>query len=79
MLEQCLPIFRDANDSTNESKVLTALADVWDERGDTAQAADLQRQALAVCNRLPNPSDRAISHLLRSPPDRVIPMLLRTC
>ena len=42
--------------------MLSALADVWDERGDTAQAADLQRQALAVCNRLPDPSDRAISH-----------------
>ncbi len=42
--------------------MLSALADVWDERGDTAQAADLERQALAVRNRLPDPSDRAISH-----------------
>ena len=45
-----------------QANVLSSLAQVWDERGDLAQAIGLERQALALRNKLPNPSDRAISH-----------------
>ncbi|MFO1429069.1 MAG: CHAT domain-containing protein [Candidatus Competibacteraceae bacterium] len=62
LLEDCLGVFQEADDLTHQSKVLSALADLWDRRGDLDQALALQRQALAVCNRLSNPVDRAISH-----------------
>ncbi|MCX4239723.1 CHAT domain-containing protein [Paraliomyxa miuraensis] len=62
VLEGCLAEFRKAGDATNENKALSALANLWKERGDLRQAADLERHALAVCNRLPDPADRAISH-----------------
>jgi hypothetical protein len=41
----------------------SALAAIWYERGDITQAVALARQSLMVRNRLPNPADRAISHL----------------
>jgi len=62
VLESCLTEFRKAGDVTGESKALSALADFWSHRGDFRQAADLQRNALAVQNRLPDPEDRANSH-----------------
>ena len=62
VLERCLSTFREAGDLPAESKVLLALAGLWDERGDPEQAVDLQRKALAVCNRHSNLEDRSISH-----------------
>jgi tetratricopeptide (TPR) repeat protein len=61
-VEACLAVFREVNDLTNQARALYALADIWDERGDVTQAIALVRQALSICNRLPDPSDRAISH-----------------
>jgi len=62
VLEECLHIFRDNDDTYRQSAALSALADVWDRRGDLRQAIGLQRQALSLCNGLPVPSDRAVSH-----------------
>jgi tetratricopeptide (TPR) repeat protein len=62
LLQGCLQVFRQVDDLTNQSKALSALADLWDERGDRGQAVALERQALAVRNRLPDLADRSISH-----------------
>jgi tetratricopeptide (TPR) repeat protein len=62
VLEGCLEVFRQAGDVTMEAKALSALADAWDELGDPAQALLLARRALAVCEHLPDPRDRATSH-----------------
>jgi tetratricopeptide (TPR) repeat protein len=62
VLEGCLDVFHGVGDVTYEAKALSALADVWDELGDRGQAIALARRALAVCERLPDPGDRAISH-----------------
>ncbi|MCK5523831.1 MAG: CHAT domain-containing protein [Thiomargarita sp.] len=62
VLEGCLQVFSRMNDLTNQANALTALADVWDKRGDVSRAIELARQALAIRERLPNPEDRAISH-----------------
>ncbi len=62
ILEHCLAMERRAGDLMGESKVLSALADLWYTRGNPQQAAELERKALAVRNRLPDPGDRAISH-----------------
>lgn len=62
VLEGCLHIFREADDVTNQAKALSALADLWDKRGDRVQAVALERQALAVRDRLPDLAGRSISH-----------------
>jgi tetratricopeptide (TPR) repeat protein len=62
LLQDCLQVFRQVDDPTMQSKALSALADLWDERGDRGQAVALQRQALAIRNRLPDLADRSISH-----------------
>lgn len=62
LLEGCLQVFREVDDLTNQAMALSALADLWDKRGDRGQAAALQRQALTVLNRLPGLADRAMSH-----------------
>lgn len=62
VLEHCLAVFRDVDDLADQQKALSGLADLWAERGDPSQAMALERQALALCNRLPNPQGRAISH-----------------
>lgn len=59
-LEACLQLFQ--NNPANSSKVLSSLADLFDEQGDVSQAVKLERQALALREQLPDPSDRAISH-----------------
>jgi tetratricopeptide (TPR) repeat protein len=61
-LEACLQAFGEADDLTSQAKTLSALADLWDKRGDRGQAAALERQALAVENRLPDLAGRSISH-----------------
>ena len=62
VVEACLAVFADAGELTAQSAALSALASIWQECGDLAQAIALERQALSIRNRLPDPSDRAISH-----------------
>jgi len=62
VLEGCLQVFSNVNDLTAQATVLSALTDVWNERGDVSHAIELARQSLALRERLPNPEDRAISH-----------------
>lgn len=62
VMEECLAVFREVGDLTDQSKALSALADVWNERGDIRQAIELERRTLDVRNRLPDPGDRTISH-----------------
>ncbi len=62
VLEGCLVVFRRVDDLTNQAKALAALADLWGVRGDIAQAVALQRQALAVRDRLPDLAGRSASH-----------------
>jgi len=52
----------EAGDQDGQSKALSALADIWHERGDIEQAIALERQALSICNQLHAPFDRAASH-----------------
>jgi hypothetical protein len=44
------------------SKVRSSLAELFDARGDTEQAISHERRALAICEHLPDPADRAVSH-----------------
>ncbi|HWM92600.1 MAG TPA: CHAT domain-containing protein [Thermoanaerobaculia bacterium] len=62
VLESCLAAFRGASDLASEGATFSALANLWDQRGDREQAAGLARQALAVSNRLANLEGRSISH-----------------
>src|SRR5262249_48934491 len=62
VLESCLAVYRGVGDLSNEASTLSALADLWDERGEREQAAGLDRQALAVRNRLSDIEGRAVSH-----------------
>jgi tetratricopeptide (TPR) repeat protein len=59
-LEYCLDIFAD--DPGAKSKVLGALASLYADLGDFSQAVSQERRALAICESLPNPADRASSH-----------------
>lgn len=45
-----------------EAAALAALAQVWDDLGDPHQALVVERRALALRDRLPDPGNRAISH-----------------
>ena len=62
VLEGCLSVFRSAGAVANEARCLSALADLWDERGEIGEAIALERVALDVRNTLPDPGDRAMSH-----------------
>lgn len=59
-LEACLPLFQ--NDPTRAARTLGSLADLFSRQGDVAQAITQQRRALALCETLPDPADRATSH-----------------
>jgi len=59
-METCLPLFQ--NDPAGRAKVLSSLADLFDDQGDIAQALTQERRALAIRETLPDPADRAISH-----------------
>jgi hypothetical protein len=62
VVEGCLDVYREVGDLTREARALGALSAVWAKRGDVAQAVALERQALAVSNRLPDPGERGTSH-----------------
>jgi tetratricopeptide (TPR) repeat protein len=62
VLEGCLQVQTNVGDLTEQAKILTALANVWQERGDVLRAIELQRQSLAISERLLNPEDLAIYH-----------------
>jgi len=62
LLHEYRDAFRDAGDALREAKALSGLADVWDERGDARQAAELERQALSLKNSLPDALVRSVSH-----------------
>lgn len=59
-LEACLQLFQ--NNPTASTAVLSALADLFDKQGDVAQSITQERRALALCEQLPDPAVRAISH-----------------
>jgi tetratricopeptide (TPR) repeat protein len=59
-LESCLPLFN--NDPTRAQRVFSSLANLFAEQGDFGQAITQERRALAVCEQLPDPADRGISH-----------------
>jgi len=59
-LEECLQVFQ--NDPAMRAKVLGSLANRFDEQGDVPQAITQGRRALALCEQLPDPRDRAVSH-----------------
>lgn len=59
-LEACLSLFQNSPDA--RSKVLSSLADLFHKQNDVGQAIALERRALALCEQLPDPVDRAISH-----------------
>lgn len=59
-MEACLEIF--AGDPTRSQRVLSSLASLFKDQGDVPQAVELERRALAMCELLPDPQDRAISH-----------------
>jgi tetratricopeptide (TPR) repeat protein len=62
VVEFCVDVFRDSNDLIGQAKALSALADVWHERGSIDEAIALERQALSIRHRLPDPEGRALSH-----------------
>lgn len=59
-LEACLQLFQHS--PADVAKVLGSLANLFDKQGDVAQAIRQQRRALALCEQLPDPRDRAGSH-----------------
>jgi tetratricopeptide (TPR) repeat protein len=59
-LEACLTRFE--NYPTESARTLGSLAILFEEQGDMAQAIIQQRRALALCEQLPDPADRASSH-----------------
>jgi len=62
VLEGCVDQLRKAGDAPSEAQVLSALAELWLQRGDLQHATSIQRQALAVLDRLPDPNGRAVAH-----------------
>ncbi len=62
VLESCLDVFRRVGDVTGEARTLSALASVSNNLGDRRQAITLARRALALHERLPDPTNRAASH-----------------
>jgi tetratricopeptide (TPR) repeat protein len=60
-LEDCLQLFQD--NPSWRSKALSSLASLFGEQGDVPQAITQERRALAACEQLPDPADRATSHV----------------
>jgi tetratricopeptide (TPR) repeat protein len=59
-LEDCLRLSQ--GNPVASARVLGCLADLFNKQGDVSQAITQQRRALSVCEQLPDPTDRAISH-----------------
>ena len=59
-LEACLQVFQ--HDPARSSRTRSALAILFDDQGDVPQAITQERRALALCQQLPDPRGRAISH-----------------
>ncbi|MGH9834301.1 MAG: tetratricopeptide repeat protein, partial [Blastocatellia bacterium] len=59
-LEDCLQVFQ--HDRARSVRVLSSLAILFYEQGDMPQAVRQERRALTLCEQLPGPNDRAISH-----------------
>jgi tetratricopeptide (TPR) repeat protein len=59
-LEACLQVFQ--NDLTRRARALDSLATLFDNQGDVVEAIIQGRRALALCEQLPNPRDRAAYH-----------------
>jgi tetratricopeptide (TPR) repeat protein len=61
-LRRCLRAMRCSHDARGEAMVLAKMADLAGERGDVAHAVAMQREALAIQDRLDHPQDRATGH-----------------
>jgi hypothetical protein len=59
-LEDCLQVFH--NDPARKAQVLSSLAILFNKQGDVPQTIIQERRALALCEQLPAPRDRALSH-----------------
>ncbi|GAB6042971.1 CHAT domain-containing protein [Endothiovibrio diazotrophicus] len=59
-LEACLALFQ--HHPVLRAKILSSLADIYHRQEDFAQALTQERRALALCEQLTDPADRAISH-----------------
>lgn len=59
-LETCLQLFQD--DPANSSIVLSSMASLFAKQGDVSEAHRQEQRALALCEQLPDPRNRAISH-----------------
>jgi tetratricopeptide (TPR) repeat protein len=62
VLESALEVFRQVEDGPAEVGTLSRVADLWDERGDAAQAVAAAREALAASERLENAETCASCH-----------------
>ncbi len=60
-IEACLPLFQ--NHLANRAKVLSSLADLFNQQDDFSQAITQERRALALRETLPHPVERASSHI----------------
>lgn len=59
-LESCLQVFQ--NNPAASAKLFGSLASLFAGQDDMVQAITLARRGLALCEQLPDPADRAISH-----------------
>lgn len=59
-LEACLQVFE--HNPASRGAVFSSLADLFYQQGDATQAIILERRSLALCETLPDPCNRAISH-----------------
>lgn len=62
VLEKCLEVDKKMDDLAGQASELSALANIWNERGHHLQAIALERQALTLHERLDDPQDRVTSH-----------------
>ena len=62
LAERCIEVFRQQDNLQNEGRAMSTLASVWEALGDIQHAMEIERQALALYERLPDPEDRADAH-----------------
>jgi tetratricopeptide (TPR) repeat protein len=61
-LDACLKLFTETGNQLNRARALSALAEVYEAKGDPDQAIGLARRALTLQSTLPHSADRAASH-----------------